>query len=105
MSSKVKTVGIVGTGVIGSSWTALFLSHGWKALVSDPAPGADKALAEHLERMWPTMKEIGLDSGASLSNYKFVGATLDGYYDQIDFIQEVRPGTVLRERRATDDSP
>ena len=43
--ATVKTVGIVGTGVIGASWTALFLSHGLKVLVADPAPGAADKLS------------------------------------------------------------
>lgn len=109
MSSKIKTVGVVGTGVIGSSWTALFLSQGLKVLVSDPAPRAEKALASYLDTVWPTLKEIGLASGASATNYKFVGSDLTGYYDQVDFVQEVRrkgaalgvsPLTIPRTRRS-----
>jgi 3-hydroxyacyl-CoA dehydrogenase len=32
---------VIGTGVIGASWTALFLARGLKVIVTDPAPGAD----------------------------------------------------------------
>lgn len=90
MASGIKTVGVIGTGTIGSSWTALFLSRGLQVLVSDPAPGAEKALAKHLDKFWPTLEEIGLSPGANLQNYRFVGANLEKYYDQVDFIQEVR---------------
>ena len=38
MASNIKTIGVIGTGIIGSSWTALFLAKGMKALVSDQAP-------------------------------------------------------------------
>ena len=80
MPSKIQKVGVVGTGTIGSSWTALFLAHGLQVLVSDPAPGAEETLASHLKAMWPTMKELGLAEGASLSNYHFVGASLEKHY-------------------------
>lgn len=34
----IKTVGVVGAGVIGASWTALFLYKGFKVKVYDPYP-------------------------------------------------------------------
>lgn len=89
MPSTIKSVGVIGTGVIGASWTALFLSRGLQVLVSDPAPNAEKTLAAHLERFWPSLREIGLAPGASLDNYHFVGASLQKYYGVVDFIQEV----------------
>jgi hypothetical protein len=35
------------------------------------------------------LEEVGLADGASPSNYRFVGASLEKYYDVVDFIQEV----------------
>lgn len=87
--SEIKCVGVVGTGVIGASWTALFLSQGLQVLVSDPAPDAHKKLAAHLDTFWPVLKEIGLAPGASLDNYRFVGASLGKYFAHVDYIQEV----------------
>ncbi|AUG75413.1 3-hydroxyacyl-CoA dehydrogenase [Kitasatospora sp. MMS16-BH015] len=37
-------VAVVGTGVIGASWTTLFLLHGHEVVASDPAPGAEQRL-------------------------------------------------------------
>ena len=71
MSPNIKCVGVIGTGTIGASWTGLFLSKGLKVLVSDPALGAENALASHLADIWPTLEEIGLAEGASLDNYHF----------------------------------
>ncbi|KAM4063092.1 3-hydroxyacyl-CoA dehydrogenase, NAD binding domain-containing protein [Hirsutella rhossiliensis] len=87
----IQTVGVVGTGVIGASWTGLFLAHGLRVLVSDPAPGAEKKLQDFLEGIWPTLQSIGLKPNASLSNYTFVGASMDGHYAEVDFIQENAP--------------
>lgn len=91
--STIKTVGVVSTGVIGSSFIALFLSHGLRVLVCSPSgsPIAKSKLASYLERIWPTIPPQSLSQGASLSNYEFVGTSFEGYYDQIDFIQENTP--------------
>lgn len=87
---SIRTVGVVGTGVIGASWTGLFLAQGLKVLVSDPAAGAGQKLSEHLHSIWPTLEKLGLAQGASLSNYEFVGASLKDHYDKVDFVQEVK---------------
>jgi 3-hydroxyacyl-CoA dehydrogenase len=85
----IKTVGVVGTGVIGASWTALFLAHGLRVLVADPGPGAKEKLASHLKSMWPALQQMGISQGASLDNYEFVGASLGKNYSKVDFVQEV----------------
>jgi 3-hydroxyacyl-CoA dehydrogenase len=90
MPSNIKSVGVVGTGVIGASWTALFLAKGLQVLVSDPAPQAEEKLKEYLDQAWPVVQELGLAEGASLDNYRFVGPSLEKYYAHVDFIQEVR---------------
>ena len=89
MASNIKTVGLVGTGVIGLSWSALFLAKGMKISVSDRAPGAEGKLDAYLKENWPTLERIRLTPGASLSNYMFVGASLDDFFGQVDFVQEV----------------
>ncbi|KAI5235679.1 putative hydroxyacyl-CoA dehydrogenase [Aureobasidium subglaciale] len=89
--AAIKTVGIVGTGVIGASWTGLFLAAGLRVLVSDPAPGSKQKLDKYLQSIWPDLKKIGLAPGASLDNYQFVGTSLKDHYSKIDFIQENAP--------------
>jgi 3-hydroxyacyl-CoA dehydrogenase len=85
----IETVGVVGTGVIGASWTGLFLAHGLRVLVADPSPDAADKLASYLNSIWPTLEGNGLSDGASLENYEFVGASLGEHYGKVDFIQEV----------------
>ncbi|KAJ6443545.1 3-hydroxyacyl-CoA dehyrogenase [Purpureocillium lavendulum] len=94
MAAAIRSVGVVGTGVIGASWTGLFLAHGFRVLVSDPAPSAEKNLTEHLQAIWPTLKNLGLSPNASMSNYRFVGASLGKHYADVDFIQENAPERV-----------
>ncbi|KAF7594643.1 hypothetical protein BBP40_008733 [Aspergillus hancockii] len=95
--TEIRTVAIIGTGVIGASWTALLLARGLKVLVTDPAPNAEKNLNAYLEAQWPTITQMGLSEGASLSNYTFV-SSLDNYFDEIDFIQENGPERVEFKR-------
>ncbi|KAK4906059.1 hypothetical protein LTR49_024723 [Elasticomyces elasticus] len=91
MTGSIRTVGVVGTGVIGASWTGLFLANGLKVLVSDPAPNAEEKLVAYLNSIWPTLQEIGLAQDASLANYRFVGAGLEAHYGELDFVQENAP--------------
>jgi 3-hydroxyacyl-CoA dehydrogenase len=90
MASDIKTVGVVSTGVIGSSFAALCLARGLRVLVCSPSVGAEDRMTAYLTKMWPILDtQIGLSPRASVDNYQFVGETLDGHYDEIDFVQEV----------------
>ncbi len=76
----MRTIAVVGTGVIGASWTALFLSHGLDVVATDPAPGAE-------ERLRADVAATGLDARGSLS---FVGDIADAV-GGADFVQENGP--------------
>ncbi|KAL1857807.1 hypothetical protein Plec18167_001791 [Paecilomyces lecythidis] len=93
MDRSIKTVGVIGTGVIGSSWTLFFLARGLKVIVTDPAPGAKERLSTYLENEWSTMQQAGLHDQASLANYQFVDNIFD-QLEQIDLIQETGPERV-----------
>ncbi|UKZ64205.1 uncharacterized protein TrAtP1_005426 [Trichoderma atroviride] len=88
---SIRTVGVVGTGVIGASWTGLFLAHGLKVIVSDPAPGAERGLADYLHSIWPTLERQKISPHASLTNYRFVGANFKDHFSNVDFVQENAP--------------
>ncbi|KAE8360861.1 hypothetical protein BDV27DRAFT_161280 [Aspergillus caelatus] len=91
MTPAIRTVGVVGTGVIGASWTALFLANGLRVLVSDPALSAKDHVMTYLEGVWPSLEQLGLHPDASLSNCSFVGESLDNHCGEVDFIQENAP--------------
>ena len=52
-------VGIVGTGVIGASWTAYFLSRGFQVAATDPAAGAEEKLGILVKAFWEPLTEMG----------------------------------------------
>ncbi|KXT17596.1 hypothetical protein AC579_10138 [Pseudocercospora musae] len=87
----IKKVLVVGTGVIGSSWTTLFLAKGHKVIVSDPAPGAKEKLAEFIESEWPRMQRVGAVEHADPGSYQFVEDISTATLDDIDFVQENAP--------------
>jgi 3-hydroxyacyl-CoA dehydrogenase len=88
-SHSIQTIGVIGTGVIGSSWTALFLSRGLKVIVTDPAPEAETKLRDYLEKTCPLVPGCTLTLETCLSNLTFV-TNIDPYLEIVDFIQEVR---------------
>ena len=71
MASDIKRVAIIGTGVIGASWAALFLAKGLDVAATDVAPGAEKRLRDYIDAAWPALTDLGLAPGASPARLKF----------------------------------
>ncbi len=87
---NVKTVGIVGTGTIGSGWAAHFLAQGLDVLATDPHPEAEQRLRANIDQAWPTLEKLGLASGANRNRLIFTSA-IDDRWRNADFIQESTP--------------
>jgi 3-hydroxyacyl-CoA dehydrogenase len=83
-------IAIIGTGVIGASWTSLFLAKGLQVVATDVAPDAEAALKKFVETAWPALKRLGLSAGASQSNLKFA-ADLSQAVAGVDLVQENGP--------------
>jgi 3-hydroxyacyl-CoA dehydrogenase len=86
----IRRIGIIGTGVIGASWTALFLAKGLHVVATDVAPNAEAALRKFVETAWPALKRLGLSPGASQSNLKFTAALAQAV-SAADLVQENGP--------------
>jgi 3-hydroxyacyl-CoA dehydrogenase len=89
-SKPIRRIAIIGTGVIGASWTALFLAKGLQVVATDVAPNAEAALGKFVETAWPALQRLGLSPGASQSNLKFTAALGQAVADA-DLIQENGP--------------
>jgi len=48
-SGEIRNVAIVGTGVIGASWAALYLARGLNVVATDPAPNAEANLRRYID--------------------------------------------------------
>jgi 3-hydroxyacyl-CoA dehydrogenase len=91
MSKKpIRRVAIIGTGVIGASWAALFLAKGLEVTATDIAPTAEAALRRFIEAAWPALKKLGLAPGASQSKLTFT-SDLAAAVRGADLVQENGP--------------
>jgi 3-hydroxyacyl-CoA dehydrogenase len=92
MSNKrpICRVAIIGTGVIGASWTALFLAKGLEVIATDIAPDAESSLRRFVRAAWPALERLGLAPGASQSHLTFTGE-VGAAVGPADFVQENGP--------------
>lgn len=56
----IRRVTVVGGGLIGASWCALFLAHGLEVVLYDVAPDAEARVREELQRISPVLASLGL---------------------------------------------
>jgi 3-hydroxyacyl-CoA dehydrogenase len=89
-NKSIRRIAIIGTGVIGASWTALFLAKGLEVVATDIAPNAEASLRKFVENAWPALKRLGLSAGASQSNLKFT-AEIAQALGGADLVQENGP--------------
>ena len=91
MSNKpIRRVAIIGTGVIGASWAALFLARGLDVASTDVAPNAEAALKKFVATAWPALERLGLARGASQSRLTFA-PDLPTAVKGADLVQENGP--------------
>ncbi|RAQ51158.1 hypothetical protein AFGD_003486 [Aspergillus flavus] len=89
MPEEIRTVAIVGCGVIGMSWATLCLSRGLKVIVSDPAKGAKEALERYLDQARPFLEAQG-NFEELTTNYEFVSDIVPRLAEA-EFVQENGP--------------
>lgn len=86
-------VAVIGAGVIGASWAALFLASGRSVAVNDVSPETESFVRGYIEKAWPTLQELGLIKGASpkaLTFHKSASEAVRG----ASFVQESVPERV-----------
>ena len=88
MPQHIRTVAVLGCGVIGSSWATLFLAKGLKVIISDPVEGAEEAFKRYLRDAWPALQAGRALEDSLAENYEFVDDVIPRLPD-IDFVQEV----------------
>src|SRR5881394_1331336 len=89
-TKPIRRIAIIGTGVIGASWSSLFLAKGLQVVATDVAPNAEAALRKFVEAAWPALKRLSLSPGASQSNLSFTPAVTKALAGA-DLIQENGP--------------
>jgi 3-hydroxyacyl-CoA dehydrogenase len=89
-SKPISQVAIIGTGVIGASWAALFLAKGLDVVATDIAPNAEASLRRFVDAAWPALDRLGLGAGASPMRLAFT-ADLSEAVKGADLVQENGP--------------
>src|ERR1700758_1841120 len=89
-NKQIQNITIVGTGVIGASWAALYLARGFNVTATDPGPNAEANLRRYVDAAWKDLTTIGLSPNASRDRLQF---TLDmkKALCEADFVQENGP--------------
>lgn len=89
VTGEIKTVGVVGSGLIGSGWAARLLAHGYDVVVYDPNPAAEATLRATVERVRPLLVKAYGEPAKTLGALRF---TTDlAALAEADFIQECAP--------------
>src|SRR5229473_2111271 len=89
-NQPIRRIAIIGTGVIGASWAALFLAKGLDVVATDIAPDAETQLKRFVKAAWPALERLGLAAGASQSNLTFTH-DMPAAVKSADFVQENGP--------------
>ncbi len=96
-SEKPRTIGIAGTGVIGSGWAVRALSRGYDVMAWDPAPDAAQHLANSIRSAWPAATRLGLFAGADPDRVSF-SKSAEELAERADWIQENAPEDINIKR-------
>ncbi|MEM6985455.1 MAG: 3-hydroxyacyl-CoA dehydrogenase NAD-binding domain-containing protein [Pseudomonadota bacterium] len=87
---SITHVAIIGSGVIGSSWAALFLAAGRSVTVYDPSPDFEAATQQRIAEVWPTLESLGMTERGDRSAIRFVTSAVEAVRGA-DFVQENVP--------------
>lgn len=88
--SDFQNVAVLGAGVIGASWTALFLASGRNVAVFDPAEGMETFVRDYVKAAWPTLTELDLVKADAPGELSFHTTAAEAV-KSADFIQESVP--------------
>jgi len=88
--TNVNHTAVLGAGVIGASWTALFLASGYSVSVFDVSDTAEAQVRNYVEHAWPVLKELGLTGRGNPDRVSFHKSPADAV-DGAHFVQESVP--------------
>ncbi len=88
--TEVRRVALLGTGTIGASWAAHFLSRGLQVTAWDPAPDFELKARAFIGRAWPAIEALGIPAAADPERISFVADPV-ACVAEAQFIQESAP--------------
>ena len=88
--SQFQHTAVLGAGVIGASWAALFLASGRSVAIYDPTPDSEASVRKYIEQSWPVLTQLGLTTNGNADNLSFHSSAVDAVANAA-FIQESVP--------------
>src|SRR5258708_23505550 len=88
--NRYSKVSVIGAGVIGASWTALFLAHRLAVVVNDPRPDVETIVRDYIRNNLSTLNELGLPTDNLAKKLSFE-ADLERSVTGADLVQEYEP--------------
>ncbi len=85
-----KSVAVLGAGVIGASWTSLFLAAGYHVNVYDPGEGVERQVEDYIRDAWVTLEALNMTKNGDANNYSFHSTPEEAVKGAI-FVQENVP--------------
>jgi carnitine 3-dehydrogenase len=98
-SDGVTHVATLGGGVIGQSWTALFLAAGKSVALFDPDPAAEARVRRAVEAAWPALVELGVATRAEPPDQLVVCDDARSAVAGAQFVQESVPERIELKHR------
>jgi carnitine 3-dehydrogenase len=93
----IRTVGLIGAGVIGGGWAARFLLNGIDVRIYDPDPAAKRRVAEMLDNARLALARLTLAPLPAEGSLEFVASPADAAAGA-DFVQESVPERIELKR-------
>lgn len=88
--SDFKNTAVLGAGVIGMSWAALFLASGRNVAVFDTLANAEQSTRDYIEVAWPALRDLSLIKSGAPGRLSFHQSAADAVR-HADFVQESVP--------------
>lgn len=98
-TGEIGRVAVLGAGVIGQSWTALFLAARRSVALFDPDRDAVARVRRAVEEAWPTLVELGLATTAEPEGELVACPDARTAVREADFVQESLPERIELKRR------
>jgi carnitine 3-dehydrogenase len=89
-----RSISVVGCGLIGASWSALFLSHGFNVKAWDPSADIRAGLAQRVQGIGAQLAELKVGEGLSRGTLTVEPSIADAVRE-VFWIQENAPESVL----------
>ena len=86
----IDTAAVLGAGVIGASWTALFLAAGLKVRVFDVMEDVEQKVNDYVTNAWPTLEALGLAEDGDRDGVSFFASAAEAVRGA-GFVQENVP--------------